>query len=156
MKRFFAASMFSAFFVMSAHAQSPVGEWLVEDGTARIRVLSCGSALWGVVSWTKDAPGKDENNPDPAKQNRSVLGIPILIDMKAGKPNRWDGQVYNAENGETYTSHITLEGPNALRIDGCVLGGIICGGENWTRYTPVSKSEKPGAPDAEVCATLSK
>ncbi len=103
MKRLIVASILSASFATSALAESPVGEWLVEDGTARIRIVSCGSALWGVISWTKETPGTDENNPNPALRNRSVMGLPILINMKPSG-QRWDGEVYNAENGKTYSA----------------------------------------------------
>jgi hypothetical protein len=34
-----------------ALAQDATGEWLVKDRTAKIRVINCGNALWGVVSW---------------------------------------------------------------------------------------------------------
>src|ERR1700741_125616 len=128
----------------------PVGEWVVEDGTAHIRGVPCGSALWGVISWTKDAPGRDENNPDPSKRNRSVMGMPILLNMKPAN-QRWEGEVYNAENGQTYTAHIQLAGPDVLKIEGCVLGGLFCGGENWKRYTS-SSSAKPPAQD--VCSRV--
>jgi uncharacterized protein (DUF2147 family) len=131
-------------------AQTPFGEWLVEDGSAHIRIASCNGALWGVLAWTKGEPGKDENNPDPSKRNRSLLGIPILINMKPSG-NGWEGEVYNAENGKTYDSNIKLASSDVLRIQGCVLG-FLCGGENWTRV-PLPK----GAPsDQAVCSGLSK
>jgi uncharacterized protein (DUF2147 family) len=104
-----------------------------------------------VIAWTKGDPGKDENNPDPAKRARSMLGLPILINMQPGN-KQWEGEVYNAENGETYNSTIALKAPDVLRIEGCVLGGLICGGENWTRVA-LSK----GAPaDQTVCSGLAK
>jgi uncharacterized protein (DUF2147 family) len=151
MRKFILAGLVSLASMTAAMAQSPTGEWLVGDGTARIRVVSCSGSLWGVISWTKDAPGKDENNPDPAKRDRSVMGMPILIDMK---PNgdQWDGEVYNAENGETYTSHISLTSADVLKIQGCVFGGLLCGGENWTRV----QAAKKGQSDQEVCSRISR
>lgn len=132
-----------------APAPSPLGEWAVENGQAHIRIVSCQTGLWGVISWTSGPAGVDENNPDPAKRSRSMLGVPILINMQPGD-KRWDGEVYNAENGETYNSNISLVGPDQLRIEGCVLGGLICGGETWTR-APLTK----GAPtDQAVCSGL--
>jgi uncharacterized protein (DUF2147 family) len=135
----------------AAQARSPIGEWQVRDGTAHIRIANCGHALWGVISWTKGEPGKDVNNPDPSLRDRSVMGMPILINMQPSG-SRWDGQVYNAEDGETYKSHISLVSPDVLSIEGCVLGGLICGGENWTRV-PLPKS---GPSDQAVCSRLPK
>jgi uncharacterized protein (DUF2147 family) len=40
----------------------------------------------------------------------------------------WSGQIYNAEDGKTYTGNITAQGPNALKLEGGALGGLICKG----------------------------
>src|SRR5204863_4086315 len=78
----------------------------------------------------------DKNNPDVAKQSRPTLGMPILIDMKK-KPgvDAWEGQVYNAKDGQLYSSTIKPVGTDQLEIQGCVLG-FLCGGETWTRAGP--------------------
>jgi uncharacterized protein (DUF2147 family) len=113
-----------------ALATEPTGEWLVTDGYANIRIEKCGDQYWGVVSWEQQ-PGTDTNNPDPNKRNRPTLGMPVLLAMKATQPNRWDGQIYNSENGKTYTGNISLASPDVLRVEGCLL--IFCGGQDWTR-----------------------
>jgi hypothetical protein len=62
--------------------------------------------------------------------------MPILIDMKkkAGV-DQWEGQVYNAKDGQLYSSTITSTSADQLDIKGCVLG-FLCGGETWTRVAP--------------------
>ena len=62
--------------------------------------------------------------------------MPILIDMKK-KPgaDQWEGQVYNAKDGQIYSSTIKPVGTDQLEIQGCVLG-FLCGGETWTRVGP--------------------
>jgi uncharacterized protein (DUF2147 family) len=140
--------------VVAAIPAEPTGEWLVADGTARVRIAPCGNALWGSIVWTKTPPGRDQNNPDPAKRSRSVIGMPILLNMKKAEPNRWDGEVYNAKDGRTYTSHISLVRADVLRIDGCILGGLFCGGENWTRVPPeqtTSSTPPPANKPKGVC-----
>jgi uncharacterized protein (DUF2147 family) len=132
--------------------QSPVGEWLVNDRTARIRIENCGGAMWGAVSWEKSPGGQDVQNPDPAKRTRATLGLPVLLNMHPGQDGRWDGEVYNAKNGKTYTAHITMVDPNTLQIEGCVLGSL-CGGENWTRFQP-KKATFVGQP-LDVCSGVS-
>jgi uncharacterized protein (DUF2147 family) len=113
-------------------AADPSGDWLVEDGSAKIRVAICGGSLWGVVGWEK-SPGKDTANPDPAKRSRDTLGMPILIDMKPSGADKWAGQIYNAKDGKMYQASVTLESERALKVRGCVLGGLFCGGETWAR-----------------------
>src|SRR5262249_44890355 len=69
-------------------------------------------------------------------RNRPTLGMPILIDMKkkAGTDS-WEGNVYNAKDGQTYSASITPADADHLEIKGCVLG-FLCGGETWTRVAP--------------------
>src|SRR5436853_639775 len=101
---------------------APTGEWRTANGWANIRIVNCAGALWGVVAWESMQGGRDTKNPDPALRGRPMLRAPILIDMKPNR-DRWEGQVYNSENGNTYMANIRLLNPNTLRIEGCVLGG---------------------------------
>jgi uncharacterized protein (DUF2147 family) len=120
----------------AALAADPTGDWKVADGVANIRVAQCSGNMWGVVAWEKTPGGKDKNNPDAAKQSRPTLGMPILIDMKK-KPgvDAWEGEVYNAKDGQLYSSTIKPVGTDQLEIQGCVLG-FLCGGETWARVGP--------------------
>jgi uncharacterized protein (DUF2147 family) len=130
------SGVFLATGLNAALAADPTGDWKVADGVANIRVAQCSGNMWGVVGWEKTPGGKDKNNPDAAKQSRPTLGMPILIDMKK-KPgvDAWEGQVYNAKDGQLYSSTIKPVGTDQLEIQGCVLG-FLCGGETWTRVGP--------------------
>src|SRR5712675_673314 len=140
-----------------ALAADPTGDWRVADGVANIRVAQCNGSMWGAVAWEKTPGGRDTNNPDAAKQSRPTLGMPILIDMKkkAGV-DQWEGQVYNAKDGQFYSSTIKPVGSDQLEIQGCVLG-FLCGGETWTRVagpipsSPVNSMAK-GSPKAAGAA----
>src|SRR6266700_5691037 len=129
--------VFSGFFlatnVTAALAADPTGDWRVADGVANIRVATCNGSVWGAVAWEKAPGGKDSNNPDASRQSRPTLGMPILIDMKkkAGV-DAWEGQVYNAKDGQLYSSTIKPVGTDQLESQGWVLG-FLCGGETWTR-----------------------
>jgi uncharacterized protein (DUF2147 family) len=129
--------------VAPVSAADPSGDWLVENGEARIRVAFCGGSLWGVISWEKNPGGKDSSNPDPAKRSRDTLGLPILIDMKPAGGDKWAGQIYNAQNGKMYQASVSLESENALKVRGCVMGGLFCGGETWARSTEPDQEPAP-------------
>jgi uncharacterized protein (DUF2147 family) len=125
----------------AAHAQAggqATGVWLTQAGDARVRVSKCGSGLCGVIVGLRDpidpATGKpqvDDKNPNPALKKRPIIGLPLFSGMQPSGPNRWSGQIYNADDGSTYVSHVSLAGPDTLKVEGCV--GALCGGENWTR-----------------------
>ena len=127
-----------------ALAADPTGNWLVKDQTAVIRIAPCADALCGTIAWTSQ-PGLDENNPDPGKRDRPIVGTQIIVGMKPAGGNRWDGEIYNPENGKTYSGHIILLSPDVLRIEGCLL--IFCGGENWTRL----EQDPPGTAPKTNC-----
>jgi len=124
----------------------PIGEWTVAKQVARIKIADCDGKLWGVVSW-EAKPGIDRKNPDPGLRSRPTLGMPNLIGMAPaksynGKSNKWEGEIYNSEDGHTYSANISLIDPNTLRVQGCFLG-FLCGGENWTRFEPPDTAPPP-------------
>jgi uncharacterized protein (DUF2147 family) len=125
----------------SALAADPTGDWLVADGVAHIRVAECNGAMWGAVAWEKEPGGVDEHNPDVSKRTRPTLGIAVLSNMKKKSGvDQWEGEVYNANDGKTYSSTIKPVGTDKLEIQGCVLG-FLCGGETWTRIAgPIPSS----------------
>ena len=121
-----------------AQASEATGVWLTQAGDARVRVSKCGGGLCGVIVGLRDpidpATGKpqvDDKNPNPALRKRPMIGLPLFGGMQPSGPNRWSGQIYNADDGSTYVSHVSLAGPNTLKVEGCI--GALCGGENWTR-----------------------
>jgi uncharacterized protein (DUF2147 family) len=136
MRKLVYSAIFLATGLVPALALDPTGDWQVSDGVANIRVAQCNGDMWGAVAWEKMPGGRDDHNPDVSKQNRPSLGMPILIDMKK-KPgvDVWEGQVYNAKDGQFYSSTIKPVDPDHLEIQGCVLG-FLCGGETWTRVAP--------------------
>ena len=122
----------------AAAAADPTGEWVVDGGYARVRIENCSGNYWGVVAWEKTPGGTDKNNPEASKRTRPTLGLPIMIEMKpTSSAKRWDGEIYNTEDGRTYSANISLSKDDVLRVQGCVLG-ILCGGQDWTRYKEAS------------------
>jgi uncharacterized protein (DUF2147 family) len=136
----------------TAHAADPLGEWQDEDGKATIRIVDCDSRLWGVIASESIPGGVDSSNPDKAKRNRPTLGMPVLLNMKrSAKDNgKWEGKIYNAENGKTYAGSLRMESANALRVEGCLVWPL-CGGQTWSRVaeaTPATPAPVPGGAKA--------
>jgi uncharacterized protein (DUF2147 family) len=135
------ASIFAALLAVSAASAQmgdPSGTWRTQAGDAKVRISKCGTQICGVVVWLRDpvnpANGKpmvDDKNPNPALAKRPMIGLPLFTDMRIAGPNKWSGHIYNADDGGTYVSNISVSGPDTLRVEGCV--GGLCGGESWTR-----------------------
>lgn len=135
-----AAALFTLTVSESALAADPAGVWLTQTGMSRIRVADCGGALCGTIIWLKEPndpetgkPKTDKNNSDASKRSRPLIGVQIVLGMKPAGDGKWSGQVYNAEDGKTYSGNLTFSGGNALQLQGCALGGLICKGQTWTK-----------------------
>ena len=121
-----ACRFWSCFVVLAAMFAAPhrgkardggeaTGIWLTQAGDAKVRVSKCGGGICGVVVWLKEpidpATGKpqvDDKNPNPALARRPIIGLPLFSGMRPAGPNKWSGQIYNADDGKTYASHISL------------------------------------------------
>jgi uncharacterized protein (DUF2147 family) len=124
----------------SARAADPLGNWLTQTGGSRIRVADCGGALCGTIVWLKEPtdpdtgkPKTDKNNSDATKRNRPLIGVQIVLGMKPSGAGKWAGQVYNAEDGKTYSGNLTFTGGDSLQLQGCALGGLVCKAQTWTK-----------------------
>lgn len=137
----------------AAFAEDATGEWLVEDKSARIKIVNCQNTLWGVM-WAEKSPGFDTGNRDPSMKGRPMLGIPILINMKATEPNSWAGKVYDPKGstfmsaGGLYDVKVKLAKKDTLEVRGCMMG--ICDGEDWTRI--INPNTPPLPPAAQTSA----
>lgn len=78
----------------------------------------------------------DLRNPDPALRSRPMLGLQILRLLPSAKPGIYDGEIYNPEDGNTYSGYVEMLGPDFIRLNGCVLYNIICQGQDWVRVIP--------------------
>lgn len=137
-------------------ASSPAGDWLVAKGEAIIRVIDCGGHYWGFVAWEKNPGGTDSNNPNPALRGRATLGMPVLLGMRpSGQQANWTGEIYNSEDGRTYSGNISLADGNTLQVRGCML--IFCGGEDWHRASGASAlAQAPASRTAGATAAIVK
>ena len=122
----------------AALAGAPEGTWLSEDGGTKVRISNCGGKLCGTVVWLEEPndpktgkPKTDMLNPDPAKRSRPMLGLQVVNGLAPNGPNKWSGQIYNADDGNTYSAHMMPETDTA-RVQGCVLG-LLCKTQSWKR-----------------------
>jgi len=122
-----------------ARAADPLGTWYTADKDSQVRITNCGGALCGTLVGLKEPndpstgrPKTDKNNADASKQNRPLIGVPIVLGMKPSGPGVWSGDVYNASDGKTYSGSFTMTGDTTAELKGCVMS-IICKTQTWTR-----------------------
>lgn len=75
----------------------------------------------------------DERNKDPSLRSRPMLGLQILTLRPNDKPYVLDGEIYNPEDGNTYSGYVEVLSADRIKLNGCVLFNTICRGEEWVR-----------------------
>ncbi|MDF3413202.1 DUF2147 domain-containing protein [Sulfitobacter sp. M57] len=111
----------------SAASADPVfGLWQTQPDKGvyyHVQMQACGGKICGVFRQ------KFENG---AKVASDVVGKNAMFDMVATGNGEYKGKAWRPSNGKTYNGSGTLSG-NALKIGGCVLGGLICSKQTWKR-----------------------
>lgn len=114
-------------------AEDAFGVWEHPDNGSHIQVAKCGGGLCATIVKVRDPSRTDVNNPDPNKRKRPVKGITIMSGAKKTGDKTWSGNLYNTQDGQTYSGTLTVVDKTHLKLQGCVLGGLICQGPTWTR-----------------------
>ena len=121
-------------------AADPTGTWITQNGDAHVRVTRCGSSLCGTVVWLREPndpvtgkPVTDQNNADPRKRNRPLVGVQVLVSMRPNGSGQWSGRLYDTDTGKFYSCNLLELDANTVRVEGCSLG--LCGGEKMTRVS---------------------
>jgi uncharacterized protein (DUF2147 family) len=130
-----------AFDANAAQPAEIAGVWLSPKANMRVRIGPCGPALCGNIVWLKDStnpqtgePPTDRNNPDPANRNKPLVGTQMVIGLRPGRAaGEWTGQVYSPNEGKTQDANFWMDGPDALKVEVCMVAGLLCRTLTWTR-----------------------
>jgi uncharacterized protein (DUF2147 family) len=125
-----------------AFAADPVeGQWLVQGGSAKVRVAPCAAdkaKMCGTIVWLKNPndkagqPVKDANNPDASQRGKPLVGLNMIRDFKSAGPGKWTGgKIYDPGAGKTYGSKMSLNGDGTLKVEGCI--AVVCQAQTWKR-----------------------
>lgn len=111
----------------TALASNAPGTWSMQNGKVTVHVTDCGSGLCGTIVALKEPISKidgkpkiDRENPDPSLRQRPLIGLSILVGMKAAGEGEWTGAIYNPDDGKTYSGTVKLNG-GTMKVQGCVL-----------------------------------
>ena len=122
----------------AVQAADPIGLWLTSDGEAKIRITRCEKGICGTIVWLKepnDSDGKpktDRENVDQELKKRPMLGLEIFHNLQQLAPNKYQGSLYNPDDGRTYDGQLELGLDGLIKMKGCVFGGIICDDDVWS------------------------
>lgn len=120
----------------------PEGLWLTENKRSAIKVEKCGSEndeLCGSIYWIiKGGMKTDSKNPDAALRGQKMCGLKIMSDLRqsAQNGNYWlDGEIYKADDGDTYNAKVQVTSPNAMTLRGYRGISLLGKSQDWTRVS---------------------
>jgi len=111
-----------------AQAADVIGVWITEKSdkgsSMAVEIFDCDGKLCGKAVDVFDAP------------NRDSVGMEIIKNMKKKSDTSFSkGKIYAPDTKKWYKSKMKLQGDGKLKVSGCVLGGVICRSQTWTRQT---------------------
>lgn len=87
-----------------------------------VAFAACGSAYCGTLV---DGGG--------VNVNPEYFGTKMVTGMHWTGSEFTDGRLLDVETGQVYLSRMAFRDRDRLRVWGCVLGGLLCGSQVWTR-----------------------
>jgi uncharacterized protein (DUF2147 family) len=126
MKTWITAAALGLAMAGAAMADPIYGLWKTEpaDGLYyHVKMDACGAKICGVYK-KKFVDGKEVSAPE--------IGKKAIFDMVNEGGNKYVGSAWRASNNKVYAGKGTLNG-NSMTMKGCVLGGLVCIGADWTR-----------------------
>lgn len=107
------------------------GTWYNEQKTSKIQFYKQGNKLFGKVVWLKEPlengkPRLDKMNGDAKLKTRPIMGLVFLTNFTADGPKGWeDGEIYDPNNGKTYSCKMTVTSPTTIDARGYIGISII-------------------------------
>ncbi len=131
-----AASSLALFGLAPLAGGDPVGVWMTADGASEVRIVACAAAICGFPKDAADPPPSVNLAlaPTPDAPRKQILWLERQQD------NRWKGWVYSPRSGKTYRARLETEGPDRLKLTGCLVGPL-CRSQVWTRSPPQKSIE---------------
>lgn len=132
------AALMGLILASPAQASDVAGTWAMSNGKVTVRVSECGANLCAKIVGLKEPISKidgkpkiDRENPDPTLRQRPLMGLQILIGMKPAGDGKWQGAIYNPDDGRTYAATVNYDG-GRMKVQGCV-AGILCKTNKFVR-----------------------
>ena len=118
-----------------AQSQAPAPEasvfglWRNPKGSVEVDIRPCGANACGTIVWA-NAKAKEDARKAGTKE---LIGLQVFRDLRQDQSGAWRGRVFAPDMGMTFSGTARLVGAQNLRAKGCVLAGIICKSQLWTR-----------------------
>lgn len=112
-----------------ASAQAIEGQWTNYKKNVVVQVERCGAAYCGrVVQASEKAKAKARKGGTP-----NLVGTQILTGLKPIGDGKFRGRAFVPKRNIHATATVRQITDDVMQVQGCVLGGLLCDNERWTR-----------------------
>lgn len=126
------AMMLAAPLAAQAGGELPVAsEWRNPKDSVRIRLTPCGQErVCGTVIWASDKAKADARKGG----TENLVGLDLFREFRRVSPGRYKGRVFVPDLNRTFSGQMQIQGDSMIG-KGCVLGGLFCKQQVWTRIS---------------------
>ena len=112
-----------------AAAQALEGQWTNYKKNVVVQVERCGTAYCGrVVRASEKAKAKAAKGGTP-----NLIGTQILTGLVPAGAGKFRGRAFVPKRNIHATATVRQVSDDVMQVQGCVLGGLLCDSERWTR-----------------------
>jgi len=110
-------------------ADRSVGIWRNPQNSVHVRSDHCGTSMCGTVVWANDKAKADAARGG----TEALIGSQLFRDFRKDAHGNWRGRVFVPDINKTFSGRIEVIDANTLKGSGCLVGGIGCKSQTWTR-----------------------
>ncbi len=126
---FIIAAMTLAAAPASASAQAIEGQWTNYKKNVVVQVERCGADYCGRVVRASAKAQEKARKGGTAR----LVGTQILSGLKPIGGGRFRGKAFVPKRNIHATATVRQLSDDTMQVQGCVLGGLLCDNEKWTR-----------------------
>ncbi len=111
-------------------SEAPIAsEWRNPGNSVHVRLDRCDGAVCGIVTWASDKAIADARRGGTTR----LVGTALFRDLKPAGDGKWSGKVFVPDIRQTFSGTIEFQGGDKMVGKGCVLFGLICKSQTWSR-----------------------
>jgi uncharacterized protein (DUF2147 family) len=130
------SALYSVAFAKMPAGASIEGLWRNPAGTAVIAIGPCKEDYCGKVAWASERGQRE------AKTGTSnVVGSTVLTGLRRSGAS-WTGRLFIPDDNIHVAAQLQLLNDRNLKLTGCVLAGLLCRSQVWTRVQALPTAGK--------------
>lgn len=129
MKRFFASVALLSLSTAASAAAPIEGRWQNPKDSVIVDVAPCGNAWCGRVTWANPKAKRSAAKGGTT----SLVGTRLMSGFVPDGKGGWKGRIFLPKQNIHAGGTVRLAGNNALVVKGCILQGLMCKSQTWTR-----------------------